>query len=491
MGTKFVGREQELSLLDVQWQAPGARFLMLYGRRRVGKTALLVNWIQRSGSRTLYWVASLTSATAQLRSFSQAVYEFAHPGISASDSFTYTTWEQAWRQVANLARQGRLALFIDEFTYLLEVTPGIAGQLQNFWDQVLSQADLFLCLSGSHLGMMKHVFLHYQAPLYGRATAQLHLQPLPFGLSRTYFPHYTPVDRVAIYAMFGGVPAYWERLDPGKSVSQNIKTQLLTANNLMQAEPALLLHDFVSDLHNYVAILTAIANGARTPKDIAAVAGLPSVQVPKYLSVLAEAGFVERRVSMTAAPTSRTGRHHIADPYLRFYYSFLAARQQQFALKIQDQALAEISRHLIDFIDTHTWEELCREWVLRAGALGELSFMPDAVGSIWNRTAQVDVAGINTMEKTLILGECKWTLEPAPRKVIAELVEEKAARVVPEQGRWRMYFLGFSRSGWTSGALAYAAEIQKAPPTGENWTCAGVRLLDLGQIDGDLATWSA
>lgn len=248
MSKPFVGREQELAVLDAEWQAPGARFLVLYGRRRVGKTALLTTWIERTHQRTLYWVASPTSATAQLRSFSQAVYEFANPGVLFNHDFTYSTWEQAWREVANLARQGRLTLFIDEFTYLLEVTPEIAGQLQNFWDQVLSKVDLFLCVSGSHLGMMKREFLAYQAPLYGRATAQIHLQPLPFGLSKRYFPKYTAVDRVAIYAMFGGVPAYWERLDPNKSVSQNIKTQLLTPNNLMQAEPALLLYDFVSDL---------------------------------------------------------------------------------------------------------------------------------------------------------------------------------------------------------------------------------------------------
>lgn len=490
MSKQFVGREQELAVLNAEWEAPGARFLLLYGRRRVGKTALLTTWIDQSHKRALYWVASPTSATAQLRSFSQALYEFANPGVQVNHDFTYSTWEQAWREVATLSRQGRLALFIDEFTYLLEVTPEIAGQLQNFWDQVLSKADLFLCLSGSHLGMMKREFLAYQAPLYGRATAQIHLQPLPFGLSKRYFPKYTAVDRVAIYAMFGGVPAYWERLDPNKSISQNIKTQLLTPNNLMQAEPALLLYDFVSDLHNYIAILTAIANGARTPQEITTQTGLPNVQVPKYLSVLTSAGFVERRVSMTAAPTSRTGRHHITDPYLRFYFRFLAGRQHQFALKIQDQALAEISRHLIDFIGTYTWEELCREWVLRAGAFGALPFMPDAVGSAWNRTVQIDVVGINTMEKTLILGECKWTLEAPPRKVITELVEEKATRIIPEQGHWRVYFLGFSRSGWSSSALTYATTIEQTPPSGKNWICAGLRLLDINQIDTDLAAWS-
>ncbi|MEZ4733408.1 MAG: ATP-binding protein [Caldilineaceae bacterium] len=490
MSEKFVGREQELGLLDAQWQATGARFLVLYGRRRVGKTALMSTWLQRTGANALYWVASPTSAAVQLRSFSQAVYEFANPNVPFSSDFTYTSWEQAWREVANLSRQGRLALFIDEFTYLLEVTPAIAGQLQNFWDQILSKANLFLCLSGSHLGMMKHEFLSYQAPLYGRATTQIYLQPLPFGLSRSYFPNYSAVDRVALYAMFGGVPAYWERVDANRSISYNIKTQLLTANNLMQAEPALLLHDFVSDLHNYAAILTAIANGARTPKEIAAVVGLPNVQVPKYLSVLADAGFVERRVSITSAPGARTGRHHIIDPYLRFYFRFLATRQRQFALKIQDQALAEISRHLIDFIGTHTWEELCREWVLRAAAFGKLPFMPDDVGSAWNRTVQIDVAGMNSMEKTLILGECKWTLDAAPRKVLADLVEEKTAQIVPTQGQWRIYFVGFSRSGWTNEAMAYATEVRKMLPSGVNWRCVGMQLLDLKQVDDDLANWS-
>jgi AAA+ ATPase superfamily predicted ATPase len=426
-----------------------------------------------------------------LRSFSQAVYNAANPDALAPDDFTYATWEQAWQQVANLARIERLAVFVDEFTYILEVSPEIAGVLQNLWDQVLSKTYLLLCISGSHLGMMKRGFLNYQAPLYGRATAQIHLQPIPFGLTGSFFPKYSAVDRVALFAIFGGIPAYWERIDPSKSISQNIKFQLLSPNNLMQSEPALLLHDFVSDLHNYVAILTAIANNARTPKEIATVTGLPSSHIPKYLSVLVEAGFVERRVSLTENPaSSRSGRHHITDPYLRFYYRFLESRQYQFSMKIQDQALAEITRHMIDFIGTHTWEELCREWVLRAGALGHLPFMPDQVGSAWNRSVQIDVAGVNRMEKTLILGECKWALDVSERKVIVELVEEKTAKVVPEQGKWSVYFLGFSRSGWTRGAEAYQDEINQRPVSGANWRSSGIRLLTLDNIDGDLALWS-
>ena len=491
MKFEFSGRDQELSLLDSLWEAPGPQFLVLYGRRRVGKTALLTNWIEKTGRRALYWVASPTSALAQLRSFSQAVYNFANPDAPVTDDFTYTSWEQAWRQAVNLARQERLALFVDEFTYLLEVTPGIAGELQNLWDHVLSKTNLLLCLSGSHLGMMRREFLSYQAPLYGRASAQIHLQPLPFGLTRQFFPRYSAIDRVAIYTMFGGIPAYWERVEPNRSVSYNIKTQLLSPNNLMQVEPRLLLQDFISEPHNYMGILTAIAHGNRTPKEIATATGLVNVHIPKYLSVLAEAGFVERRTPVTELSlSSRSGRHHITDPYLRFYFRFLESREGQLALKVQDQALAEISRHMIDFIGTHTWEELCREWVLRAGALKALPFMPDQVGSAWNKSTQIDVAGINTMEKTLILGECKWTRTPVDRPVIEKQIAEKIEKILPKGGKWQIYLLGFSRSGWTSGALAYRDEICQHPIRYENWSTAGMRLLSLDEVDEDLAEWT-
>jgi AAA+ ATPase superfamily predicted ATPase len=490
MKSEFYGRQTELEVLDGLWASSKEEFLILYGRRRVGKTALLAEWIRRTGNRALYWVASPTSALAQLRSFSHAEYNFENPGTASPESFTYASWEHALQEVARLAKNDRLALFIDEFTYLLEVNQGIAGVLQNFWDHVLKTTNIFLCLSGSHLGMMKKEFFSYQAPLYGRASAQIHLQPFYFGATRSFFPKFSAVDRVALYAIFGGVPVYWERVDQAKSISQNIKLHLLTSNNLMQSEPRLLLQGFITDPHNYIAILGAIANGAHATKEIAAVSGLQNVHVPKYLGVLTESGFVERRVPVTEAGLSRAGRYHITDPYLRFFFLFLADRQDQLALGGQDIALAEINRHMIDFIGKYTWEELCREWVLRAGTLGVLPMMPDQVGSAWNAKARVDVVGINTMEKTLILGECKWTLSENERKVMAELVEEKAAKIIPAQGKWKVYFLGFSRSGWTSGALAYQEEIARHPVRGENWVSTGMRLVTLDELDDNLARWT-
>lgn len=485
----FVSRSRELALLENLWASPRAELLILYGRRRVGKTRLLTRWIETAQPRALYWVAEPTSSLDQLRSFSQALYNFANPGAPAPDGFAYASWGQVFQQIAALAASQRAAIILDEFTYLLSSEPGIAGVLQNAWDHALSQANLLLVLSGSHIGMMERHLLAYQAPLYGRATARLRLDALPFSATRSYFPGYSAEERVALYAMLGGIPGYWERFETGQSLDANLRQQFLSPSNLLQDEPRLLLQDFITDPHNYVAILRAIAHNARTPKEIANFTGLEEKHVPAYLVKLLDTGFVERRTPVTLPASTRLGRHFISDAFLRFYYRFLSRRQAQLALGLQDPAMNEIQRHLQDFIGSHTWEELCREWTLRAAAAGELPFLPDQVGSAWTKQAQVDVAGVNFMEKTLILGECKWSQSPLDRSVLRELVE-KTALVIPAEGSWRVFYLGFARRGFTPAAQAYAASLPPESSGGPNWSAAGMRLVDLTQVDDDLAKWS-
>ncbi len=486
--TPFLGRKRESEQLQEEWSEKRAALLILYGRRRVGKTRLLTHWIETSGARALYWVANPTSSLEQLRSFSQALYNFAGPG-TVSEDFTFGSWGDAFLQVERMAQDQRIAIIIDEFTYLLESEPGIAGILQNTWDHHFKKTNLFLVLSGSHIGMMERKLLSYQAPLYGRATSLLRLQPLPFSTTRLFFPEYKPDERVAVYAMLGGIPAYWEQFNPDINLDTNIKKVFLGGKNLLHDEPRLLLQDFVSELHSYVAILMALAHGYRTPKEIGSYAGISDKNVPAYLSTLINTGFVERRVPVDAPESSRAGRHFIADPFLRFYYRFLSRRQAQIALGVQDQAMAEIKKHLVDFIGTHTWEELCREWLLRATGQKVLPFLPDQVGSIWNREAQIDVVGINTMEKTILLGECKWDRHPIALDVLKGLVG-KTDKVIPREGEWAVYYLGFARSGWRTGAKAYQDEINRKPIFGENWVSKGMRLIDLDQLDNDLTEWT-
>jgi AAA+ ATPase superfamily predicted ATPase len=401
---------------------------------------------------------------------------------------SYGDWRTAFEALSRLAEKNRLAVIIDEFTYLLEAEPAVSAYLQHAWDHTLSKSNLFLTISGSHLGMMYRQVLSYQAPLYGRSTANILLQPLPFGVTGSFYPDYATDERVAVYAMLGGVPAYWERFDPQRSVTENIRGEFLNYSASMHDEPRLLLADFLHDPHNYVSIFRAIANGAGTPKEIARISGLEEKHIPQYLNVLTETGFIARRVPVTQPPASRMGRHFITDPFLRFYYRFLARRQSQLALGVDEQALEEIKRHLLDFIGTYTWEELCQEWLLRSTGRNRLPFLPDQVGGAWTRKAQVDVVGINSMEKTLILGECKWSPKAMDQDVVDTLIQ-KSAEFVPTEGHWRVYYLGFARGGWLNDAQSFAKTFQKAAIKGENWQAVGISLLNLSQVDQDLKDW--
>ena len=486
---RFIGRNRDLNTLDRLWQGSSAELLVVYGRRRVGKTRLLTHWLnQKPEARSLYWVAQPSAPTEQLRQFSQALVRFENPDSTLPETFSYQSWQLALEQVARIAERERFVLVIDEFTYLLARTPELAGLFQNTWDHLLKQRNLLLILCGSHLGMMQRHVLSYQAPLYGRASAQLRLQPLPFGITRSYFPKYNAAERVALYSMFGGIPAYWERVDQSLTISENIRLQLLTPNNLMQAEPRLLLQDFVREPDNYIALLLAISNGYRTQKEMMTFTGLAQGHVSSYVSTLESAEFVERRVPITAGPRSRQSRYHVIDPYLRFYYRFLASRQAQLALGVQEPALQEIQRHLLDFIGTYTWEELCREWVLRAGAREQIPLMPDQVGSYWDKTSQIDVVGLNRMEKTLVLGECKWSPKQMGRKVIETLLAKTTA-VVPKQGQWRVFFVGMARGGWSLDARSAINTAMKTL-RGANWQAVGGQLLELAEIDDQLHRWS-
>lgn len=492
MAKEFIGRRDELKLLDRLWNSNNSELIILYGRRRVGKTRLLTHWINQHQvqSSGIYWMAEPTSAVDQLRSFSQALANFSDPDEPAPLDFTYANWEQALRQVGLLAGQQRMTLFIDEITYLMDINPDIIGTLQKIWDHRLKESNILLVLSGSHMGVIEKNLLSYKAPLYGRATTTMKLQPMPFGVTQEYFPEYTPLERVMAYAIWGGVPAYWERIDPTISVMQNLRLQLQPSNSWMVDEPRLLLQDFLTDMYNYVGIMRAMAMGAQTLKEIGDRNGLSSTHMSSYLSVLRDTEFVERIVPVTQRDVqSRLGRYIVTDPYLRFYYRFLAAYQSKLAMGQQQEVLKTIEANLPGFIETNTWREICHEWLVYASDRGELPLPILAVGGEWKRTFDIDVVGIDEGSRSLVLGATHWRNEPVGVEAIQELVQ-KTASIIPRNESWRVYYLGFSANGWTPAAHERAENILTTGKSRNRWEMVGIRLLDLAEVDHDLTRWS-
>ncbi len=487
----FVGRKQELELLDTLYGAGTSSMVILYGRRRIGKTRLLTHWMKQRVGRGIYWVAEPTSQLDQLRSFSQTLFNYTSPDDPAPLDFTYATWDQAFRQLALMAAHEKLVVFIDELGYLIDVNTAFAGTLQKAWDQSLSQSNVFLALSGSQMALIKNL-LNYDAPLHGRPTAQIKLQPLSFVDTERYFPDYSAEDRIWVYSIWGGVPAYWERLDKNVSVLENIKRQLLPSNTLMQEEPRILLQDFINDPHNYVGIMRAIAAGAYTSNRLSTSTGLSKGHISKYLGVLRETDFVDRAVPMTEDPArSRRGHYQINDPYLRFYYRFLSRFQARLAMGEHDEILAQVAAEMPAFIEETTWTHLCQEWVLRASVHGRLPFALEDVGGAWARKTHLPVVGIDKTAQAIVFGTVNWSDAPVSLGMIDQLFHQADALMtsLPALSQWRVHYVAFARSGWPADVRDAADSLLKTRTTLKMWKTTGLDLLDVEQVNTDLSAW--
>jgi len=470
----FHDRRRELDLLDERYTQASGQMFVLYGRRRVGKTALLTHWLESRKHRALFWTVDRTSAGAQLRAFSHAIQNFVNPGQPAPPDFTYGSWDVAFNEIARLTDSQRFVLVLDEFTYLIEAEPSLPSILQRLWDHRLKRSNLLLILTGSHAGLIEREVLAYRSPLYNRATSSLHLPPLPFGVLSAFFPDYSAEDRATIYACVGGVPQYLELLDPKRSLEANL--QRLLTSSMIRDDAGALLRDQLGEPRNYVAIVHSIAAGFTRIMEIAQMSGLQHSNISKYLSVLQHLGIVTRDVPATESQPERSkrGRYRIVDHYLRFYYRFLAPDRTHLERGLIQQVWQNMRKHLPEFVGTYIFEELCQEWVLRQGDAGRLPFVPRRVGSFWGRgKPQIDVLAVNEDDHAILLGECKWTAEPIRKGVVTQFLED-AQRVIPEPaGRWKVTYALFSKSGFTGEARRAVGDK----------TCLWV---DLHQIDSVL-----
>ncbi len=310
---------------------------------------------------------------------------------------------------------------------------------------------------------------------------------------REYFPNYAAKERVSIFTMWGGVPAYWERLEPSQSVMENLRQIVLPANAWMVDESRILLQDFITDLHHYVGVMRAIADGQQAMSYISKRTGLYSSKVSFYLSVLRDTGFVVREVPVTQLGTdSRRGRYRVTDPYLRFFYRYISANQSKLALGQFSPALTLIEESLPAFIEANTWRELCREWTLRASANGQIPVPLEEMGGEWSQSFEIGVAGISMAERSLVIGNCYWQDTPMGSDVISELAQNVNAILPKEDEVWRVYVTMFSLSDWTENAQEQARNIVVATANRgrRRWRSVGIRLLDLATVDADLAQWS-
>jgi AAA+ ATPase superfamily predicted ATPase len=471
---KFVHRQREFQELDEVQGERGAHFMIVYGRRRVGKTTLLMQWVQHTQLPFFYWVARRETAEASRQSMARALWSWAYPDTPAPEPPRFDSWSLLLEQMARMIGNQPVIMIFDEFPYAVESDPSLPSHLQATWDHHLKEKPLTLILAGSHIGMMVDL-LHSQAPLYGRVTAQLPVEPLSFSTLSEFFPRYSTAERVATYAVLGGVPAYLERFSDRRNLGENIRRHLFRRTGMFRNEPEVLIADLVRETRTYEAVLRAIAMGNHTPGTIAKVTGLASPNISPYLARLRELGLIERRIPATIPPeqrrTTTRSRYHLRDSYLRFYFRFIEPNLEMVEQGLADILWERISEQFRAFVGMTAFEELCREWTLIQARKRKLPLNPETIGNHWASDSQVDVVAINWREKAILLGECKWGVNPVGQAVIQELVE-KTPKVIPSE-EWKVHYACFARAGFTNAARE---EAQKTDAI----------LVDLDALDDDL-----
>jgi len=450
----FVDRERELHFLNQALQREGkGQMILLHGRRRVGKTALLRHWAMSNDLPFVYWMAEKEPPALQRRKLFARLFD-----VPLDRAVDFPAWSEFWEWSAPRLASRRQILILDELSYAITADSAMLSALQYAWDHHLQDTPIILALCGSHVNVMQAIQAHH-SPLFGRLTGQWLLQPLPFAALKQFFPNWTAEERVAAYAMVGGVPAYLRWLDPLQSLSENIRQIIVSPGSMFMAEPMLLLYDEVREPSVYLAILQAIGAGYHTAKEIGEAALISQSHLSAYLNTLQELRLIRRHLPATLTVAqqrkSRQGRYHLNDSYLRFYFRFLAPHLDALAFT-PDRVLSHIQKELRAFVGQTTFEELAQAWVAERGRLGYLPFTPQAIGQHWSRQVQIDVVAVNWESRDILLGECKWGAEPVSRQIVRELIEKKTPQVIrdlPGQAEeWRVHFAFFVRTSFTVAA---------------------------------------
>jgi AAA+ ATPase superfamily predicted ATPase len=462
----FVNREAEIQFLLDLMTSNKAELVIVYGRRRIGKTELLRKAFAKG--KAVYFVADLGADQDQRRRFSEAVnLSYPNPLLQAE---TPPGWNSLLRYIITLAERDRIVLVLDEFPYLCSSDPALPSVLQRIWDEKGKDSKLYLILCGSFISFMEREVLGHKSPLYGRRTGQLLVYPLLLRTLKDFFPGYSSEERITAYAILGGVPAYLIQFSDKLSIRQNIEKQILKPTAFLHDEVRFILMEELRDPKHYLSILQSIAFGNTRMNDIVQRTGIERGPVSKYLSVLQDLRLIEREIPVTEKhpEKSRKGIYRLSDNFFRFWFRFVLPYKSRLVEGVGGKVMEkEILPHLDNFIG-QVFDKICLEIFRYHVDEKKIKLIYDRVGRWWNGNEEIDLVAM-AGEEPVFAAECKWSKKPVGIDILKEL-RRKASLISSEGPRDGLRLGLFSRSGFTK-------EIDDLGKKGE------VDLIDVRKID--------
>ncbi len=409
----FVNRIKEIKRIKTALQQESSVLLVVYGRRRCGKSTLLKKVLSEND---IYFAADLREKSLQIEAFAKSIDEIAN-GFS---KLKYPDWDSLFHNLKNILNQ-KITICIDEFPYLVKNSPELPSLLQNIIDNNINDKyNLILC--GSSQQMMQNMTLNSSSPLYGRCNEILKVKPMTLRWYNEYF-RTNAIETIEGYSVYGGVPRYWELQKNQQSLADSIQYNLLDTDGILFKEPEMLFYDEMRTSVLAFSILTLIGLGCNRLSEIAGRLEKPATQLNRPIKLLIDLGYVRRETPFNTSPKStKKSLYKISDPFMSFYFSFVVPNKSRLEFGLIEQVWQEINGKLNQYI-SEIWEELCRNAVPGLKIEGK-TFNP---AQRWwgtgtdKKPMEIDIVAESTDKSTLLFGEAKWIDNISSEKITNEL----------------------------------------------------------------------
>lgn len=447
----FIGRENELNTLNRLYNSDKFEFAVIYGRRRVGKTALINEFVKDKDN--IFFTGVETNAKQNLDNFSRCIMEY-NTGIALGASFG--NFQMALEHVFELAKTKRIVLVIDEYPYVARASKSLASTLQLLIDKNKDTSKLFLILCGSSMSYMEDHILAYKAPLYGRRTAQFKIKPFEFLEACRYFKNFSDDDKALAYGIMGGTPQYLMQLDDKLSIEENIKNTHLNPSSSIFEEPNNLLKQEVREPAIYNAVITAIATGSSKMNEISNKIDEDTSVCATYIKNLITLGIVKKETPYGEKSTRKTV-YSIEDNMFRFWYRFVPENTSVISRGAIDLAYNRIAPELSSYMGG-VFEDICKQYLWKLLLEGKCAVNFTDIGRWWGANPktksqeEIDIMGAD--KDTALFAECKWTNEKVDLGVLETLVERSTLFSYK-----KTHFYLFAKTGFTKGCIDRANKM--------------------------------
>lgn len=467
----FFGRKEELQFLEERYNSKNGQLIVLYGRRRVGKTETLKKFCE--GKPHVFYSCTESPDEKQLTSFSERMLQ---KGMDAAKYIRrFQDWNQALASITDLPFEGKKLLVIDEFPYMVKNNPSIPSILQNLWDERLKDENIMIILCGSAMSFIEKEILAEKNPLYGRATGILKMNEMGFYDAIKFVENYSPEEKIVTYAVFGGIPHYLKQFDDRLSLKENICKHILTRGSILYSEVEFLMKQEFRETATYNAIIEAIALGNTKLNEMHQKTQIEKTKLSVYLKNLMELGIVRREFPTTDSVKEQAnvqrGLYQVNDAFFKFWYAFVFPNMSE----LENGDIEGIWKYVIEpelnFYVSYAFEDICRQYLRKENRENKLPFHFTKIGRWWDKAVELDIVAMDAKKEKFLLGECKYKNSNFSYSDFLNMRE----KFNPQKRNCEMYYYLFSKSGFAADVYAESKCDDK------------VKLIDLYEIVNEVS----